>query len=85
MNTRQLDRYIGVLTEECLLIFNRQTRFYTPTEQGRAYLKAYERYAETLDLLREQRKAVRGFFPNSDMPREKLEQLRQSPAASITF
>ena len=85
INTRQLGRYLRILTDVGLLTFDRSGRLYAPTEQGRLYLKTYERYAETLDLMREQRKAVRGFFSNSDLPREKLEPFRRSPAASNPF
>jgi predicted transcriptional regulator len=58
LNLSQLNAYLTVLVERGLLEFDRESRRYRSTERGKQYLKAYERYSETRDLLIEQEKML---------------------------
>ena len=54
LNLSQLNTYLTVLVDRRLLEFESESRRYRATERGRQYMRAYERYSETRDLLVEQ-------------------------------
>jgi predicted transcriptional regulator len=60
LNLSQLNAYLSVLVDRGLLEFEKESRRYKATERGRQYVKAYERYSETRDLLIEQEKMLEG-------------------------
>lgn len=64
LNAKQVNRYIAILLEEGLLMLKRTDHIYLPTVRGREFLRTFERYEQTLDLLLEQRKAMADLIPN---------------------
>jgi len=51
LNLGQLNTYLEELMSQGLIQFEPQTRLYFATAKGRQYLKAYEKYAETMDQM----------------------------------
>jgi predicted transcriptional regulator len=69
LNLNQLNRYFDLLTEQGLLAFDPKARLFFATEKGRQYVKGFERYAETQDLLTAQQKSLESLF---NTPKEKV-------------
>ena len=57
LNLTQLNEYLVSLSQLGMLALG-QDRVYLTTEKGRQFVKAYERYSETRDLLTEQEKIL---------------------------
>jgi len=51
LNLGQLNCYLAELISQGLIHFEPETKLYHATAKGRQYMKAYERYAETMDQL----------------------------------
>jgi predicted transcriptional regulator len=58
LNLYQLNSYSRLLIEEGLLAYDPRQRLFFATERGSQFLKSFERYAETRDLLMEQSRAL---------------------------
>jgi predicted transcriptional regulator len=62
LNLKQLNAYLEMLASNQMLIFDPTGRIYEATERGRAFVKAFEHYKETTELLKEQQTALGDFF-----------------------
>ncbi len=51
LNVGQLNGYLAELISQGLINYEPQTKLYYTTAKGRQYLKAYERYAESVEQL----------------------------------
>lgn len=51
LNLGQLNGYLAALVSQDLMSYEPETRLYQTTAKGRQYMKAYERYSETMDQL----------------------------------
>lgn len=51
LNLGQLNIYLAELISQGLVQYEPETKLYHATAKGRGYVKAYERYAETMDQL----------------------------------
>jgi predicted transcriptional regulator len=58
LNLKQLNQYIEELVLNELLGYQPTTRCYQTTERGRTFVRMFENYKETKDLLGEQEKAL---------------------------
>jgi len=66
LNLRQLNSYFAELLSRGALEFRSKERKYATTERGQAFVKAYEHYRETADLLLKQEAILSEFFPTSE-------------------
>ena len=64
LNLKQLNLYLGELTANGALNFEQAQKRYYTTERGRAFIRAFETYRETVNLLNKQEDALAQFFPN---------------------
>ena len=65
LNLKQLNLYLGDLITHGALEFRPQEKRYFTTERGRAFVKAFDHYRETLNLLGKQEAALAEFFPTT--------------------
>ena len=65
LNLKQLNLYLGELTANGALNFEHAQKRYYTTERGRAFIRAFETYRETVSLLNKQEDALTQFFPAS--------------------
>jgi len=65
LNLKQLNLYLGDLITHGALEFRAQEKRYFTTERGRAFVKAFDHYRETVNLLGKQEAALAEFFPTS--------------------
>jgi predicted transcriptional regulator len=69
LNLKQLNEYLQELTLCELISYHESGRFYVSTEKGRAYVRMFENYRETADLLAEQDKTLARFLtPKAKKP-----------------
>ena len=64
LNLKQLNLYLGELTANGALEFIQAEKRYLTTEKGKAFVKAFDHYRETVSLLNKQEAALAQFFPN---------------------
>ena len=64
LNLKQLNLYLAELTSSGALNFDLAQKRYFTTERGRAYIRAFDTYRETVSLLNKQEDALAQFFPN---------------------
>jgi predicted transcriptional regulator len=57
LNLSQLNTYMSSLLEQGMIMLG-ERRMYSATEKGKKFLKAYERYSETKDLLVQQERVL---------------------------
>lgn len=69
LNLKQLNLYLGELISSGALAFDPGLKRYNTTERGRAFIKAFDTYRETINLLNKQEAALAQFFP-APMKRE---------------
>ncbi len=69
LNLKQLNLYLGELTLNGAMEFKMQEKRYYTTEKGRAFVRAFDHYRETVNMLSKQEAALAQFFP-SPMKRE---------------
>ncbi|MDA4123934.1 MAG: winged helix-turn-helix domain-containing protein [Thaumarchaeota archaeon] len=62
LNLKQLNTYLDMLASNQMVVFQPAGRIFQATERGKAFVKAYEHYKETTELLREQQSALGVFF-----------------------
>jgi predicted transcriptional regulator len=65
LNLKQLNLYLGDLMTHGALEFRAQEKRYFTTERGRAFVKAFDHYRETVNLLGKQEAALAEFFPTT--------------------
>jgi predicted transcriptional regulator len=65
LNLKQLNLYLAELTSNGALIFEQPEKKFVTTEKGKAFIKAYDHYRETINLLTKQEAALAQFFPNA--------------------
>ena len=63
LNLKQLNLYLGELLTNGALEFRAAEKRYFTTEKGRAFVKAYDRYRETMNMLNKEEAALAQFFP----------------------
>lgn len=62
LNLKQLNTYLDRLASNQMVTFQTAGRIYQATERGKAFVRAFEHYKETTELLRAQQAAIGGFF-----------------------
>ena len=65
LNLKQLNLYLSELTSSGALELRAMEKRYYTTEKGRSFLRAYDHYRETINLLDKQEAALAQFFPNA--------------------
>jgi len=65
LNLKQLNLYLGELMSNGALEFRAMEKKYFTTEKGRAFLRAFDHYRETVNLLDKQEAALAQFFPTN--------------------
>lgn len=63
LNLKQLNLYLGELTSNGALGFDPAVKRYFTTERGKAFIRAFDTYRETVGLLNKQEAALAQFFP----------------------
>ena len=63
LNLKQLNLYLGELTSNGALEFRPLEKRYFTTEKGRAFVRAFDHYRETVNMLNKQEAALAQFFP----------------------
>jgi len=63
LNLKQLNLYLGELTSNGALEFRPVEKKYFTTEKGRAFVRAFDHYRETVNMLNKQEAALAQFFP----------------------
>ena len=63
LNLKQLNLYLAELTANGALIFEQPEKRFFTTEKGKAFVRAYDHYRETINLLSKQEAALAQFFP----------------------
>ncbi len=64
LNLKQLNIYLGELTSHGALQFIPAEKRYLTSEKGRAFIRAFDHYRETIDVLNKQEAALSQFFPD---------------------
>ena len=62
LNLKQLNLYLNELMSSGALEFRAIEKTYYPTEKGRAFLRAYDQYRETVNLVDKEEEALARFF-----------------------
>lgn len=62
LNSGQLKSYTEALIRQGLLAYDPGQRLYFTTDKGRQFVKFFDRFAETRDLLVEQSRALHSLF-----------------------
>jgi predicted transcriptional regulator len=70
LNLKQLNLYLGDLITNGALEFRATEKRYFTTERGRAFVKAFDHYRETVNLLDKQEAALAEFFPTTGTKRQ---------------
>ena len=65
LNLKQLNLYLGDLITHGALEYRPEEKRYFTTERGRAFVKAFDHYRETVNLLGKQEAALAEFFPTT--------------------
>lgn len=65
LNLKQLNLYLNELISNGALEFRVMEKRYYTTEKGRTFLRAFDHYRETVNLLDKQEAALAQFFPSS--------------------
>ena len=65
LNLKQLNLYLQDLMTHGALEFRAAEKRYFTTERGRAFVKAFDTYRETVNLLGKQEAALAEFFPTT--------------------
>jgi len=65
LNLKQLNLYLGELLSYGALEFKPDEKRYFTTERGRGFIRAFDHYRETIDMLCKEETALAQFFPNS--------------------
>ena len=65
LNLKQLSLYLGELMSQGALEFRANEKRYFTTEKGRSFLKAFDRYRETVNQLNKEEAALAQFFPTT--------------------
>jgi predicted transcriptional regulator len=65
LNLKQLNLYLNELISNGALEFRAAEKRYYTTEKGRTFLRAFDHYRETVNLLDKQEAALAQFFPTS--------------------
>jgi len=63
LNLKQLNLYLGELTANGALEFRQLEKRYYTTEKGRAFVRAFDHYRETVNMLNKQEAVLAQFFP----------------------
>ena len=63
LNLKQLNLYLSELSTYGALIFEQPEKRFFTTEKGKAFIRAYDHYRETISLLTKQEAALAQFFP----------------------
>ncbi len=63
LNLKQLNFYLNELLSNGAIEFRLQEKRYFTTEKGKAFVKAFDYYRETVNLLNKQEAALAQFFP----------------------
>ena len=63
LNLKQLNLYLGELLSNGALEFRAIEKRYFTTKKGRAFIRAYDHYRETVSALNKQEAALAQFFP----------------------
>jgi predicted transcriptional regulator len=69
LNLKQLNLYLNELISNGALEFRAMEKRYYTTEKGRTFLRAFDHYRETVNLLDKQEAALAQFFPTSSPKR----------------
>ena len=62
LNLKQLNLYLGELLAQGLLEFRPLEKQYIITNRGRAFLKAFDGYRQTVNMLDQEEAVLAGFF-----------------------
>ena len=68
LNLKQLNLYLNELTSNGTMEIRIPEKKYYATAKGREFLKAYDHYRETVNILDKQAAALAQFFPNPTEP-----------------
>jgi predicted transcriptional regulator len=77
LNLTQLNEYLAALSSQGLIALETRERVYLTTEKGRQFVRAYEKYSETRDLLSEQERTLCEFWAPLVRRGQRLEALPQ--------
>jgi predicted transcriptional regulator len=65
LNLKQLNLYLGELIANGALEFDPLERRYFITDKGRAFVRAFDHYRETVNMLVKEEAALAQFFPTT--------------------
>jgi hypothetical protein len=65
LNLMQLNLYLGELVSHGALEFKPLEKRYFTTDKGRSFVRAFDHYRETIDMLYNEEAALAQFFPAS--------------------
>jgi predicted transcriptional regulator len=65
LNLKQLNLYLGDLISRGALEFKPVERKYFTTDRGRGFVRAFDHYRETVNMLNNEEAALAEFFPTS--------------------
>ena len=65
LNLKQLNLYLDELIAHGALEFKPLERRYFTTDKGRAFVRAFDRYRETVSMLNKEEAALAQFFPTT--------------------
>lgn len=69
LNTVQLKRYTAMLIKQGLLAYDTGQRLFFVTDKGRQFVRSFDRYAETRDLLVAQQRALAPLLESTEVRR----------------